>query len=219
MARAIEAAELMALGFDRPVPPTDTDVENQRPCPDCGYDIQPGFQHGRQPQPPGGSHTVCSLQRAPRWEHLDPPWTVTPHEHGEPSTCSRCGGAVPAYWRHFWPTCRACAVWSCAGQALMRAFGLDGHPWLYWGARAWCRDCNGVGFLACQPQDLSIMRRSGACATCGAWSFVLFHATNEEHGDIDGSARHYDGDADHEVVVGAAPMVRAVSETLDRAPA
>lgn len=214
-----DAAELTALANDLPLAPTDTDVENLRPCPDCRYDIHPGSQHARQPQPVGGSHVVCSLQRALRWERLEPPWTVPPHEMGEPFDCGRCGGSVPANWRHFWPTCRACAVWSVMGQALMFAFGLNGHPWLYWGARPWCRDCNGVGYLACQPQDLSILRRSGACATCGAWSFVLMHATADERGDIEGSARHYDGETDHEVVVGTAPLMAALNETFDRAPA
>lgn len=208
--------EVTALLLDEPLTPTDTDVDALRPCPDCRYDIHPGYQHGRRPQP-GSSHVVCSLQRAMRWEHYDPPWPVPPHEQGDSFVCSRCDGVVPPYWRHFIPTCRGCAVWSVVGQSLMACFGLNGHEWLYWGVRPWCRDCHGVGFLACQPQDLSIMRRSGSCATCGAWSFVLFHATKDEHGDIEGSARHYDGEADHEVVVGAAPLTRTLTETFDRA--
>jgi hypothetical protein len=44
-------------------PHTDTAVLDLRPCPDCKYDIHPGWQHGRMPQPEGGSHVVCVLQR------------------------------------------------------------------------------------------------------------------------------------------------------------
>jgi hypothetical protein len=93
------------------------------------------------------------------------------------------------------------------------------RPWMYWGARFWCDDCDGTGYLPCQPQDMSVLRRSGACQTCGAYSFVLCHATKEQHGDIEGSARHYDDQADHEVVVVGAPLVRALDETLTRAEA
>lgn len=42
---------------------TDDAVLDLRPCPDCGYDIHPGWEHGRIPQPEGGSHVVCSLQK------------------------------------------------------------------------------------------------------------------------------------------------------------
>lgn len=42
---------------------TDTDVLGLRPCPDCGYEIHPGWEHGRIPQPKGGSHVVCAMQR------------------------------------------------------------------------------------------------------------------------------------------------------------
>lgn len=215
----VTTIELDRLGLDRPMPATDDDVPNARPCPDCGYNIEPGFQHSRQPQPDGASHVVCRLTRPLRWSHWSSDEVIERafREPGESFDCSRCGLTVPPYWRHFVPTCRPCAIWSVVGQALMAVSGLNGHPWLYWGARPWCGDCHGTGRLPCQPQDLSIMRRSGSCATCGAWSFVLFHATKEQHGDVEGSARHYDDEADHEVVVGAAPLVGALTETLTRA--
>lgn len=45
-----------------PYPATDVDVLSVRLCPDCRYEIRPGWQHGRIPQPEGGSHVVCALQ-------------------------------------------------------------------------------------------------------------------------------------------------------------
>lgn len=156
------AAEVAALA-ERVRPPTDDATDTLRPCPDCGYDIHPGYQHSRMEQPPGASHSVCSLDRAFRWDRLDPPW---PRRDGG---CGRCDVDLPPYHRHFWPGCRACSVWSVAGQALMAAIGLNGHAWLYWGARPWCGDCRGSGFLPCVLQDLSVLRMSGACQTCGAW--------------------------------------------------
>lgn len=152
----------------------------------------------------------------------EPPWRQTVDQatwEAQGLDCARCGQHIPPYWRHFWPPCRRCAVWSVAGACLMRLFGLDPSGQLYRGARPWCDDCAGTGYEPCQPQDLSVLRRSGACATCGAWSFVLVHATAEQHGDIEGSARHYDDEADHEVVVTAAPLVGALNEALDRAGA
>lgn len=51
---------------------TDTDVLSIRPCPDCGYEIRPGYEHGRIPQAPGSSHVVCSLQRVQLLRKLGP---------------------------------------------------------------------------------------------------------------------------------------------------
>lgn len=98
----------------------------------------------------------------------------------------------------------------------MAACGLDGHPWLYVGARPWCADCEGTGYTPCEPQNMSVLRQSGCCQTCGAWSFVLVHATKEQSGIVEGSARHYDDPADHEVIVGAAPLVRTMTEIVSR---
>lgn len=215
---AVRVASEVERLAERVMTPTDWAVSETRECPDCGYTIGPGFQHGRQQQPEGASHVVCRLMRVLRWDRNDPPWPTQTGEAGETRECTRCQGAIPPWWRHFWPTCRGCAVWSVAGQSLMAAFGLNGHPWLYWGARPWCGDCSGTSYRQCEPQDLSIMRRSGACHECGAWSFVLFHAT-DQHGDIEGSARHYDGEADHEVIVGAAPLRRSLDEVFGRAMA
>lgn len=53
-------------------PPTDIDVLSLRPCPDCGYDIYPGWQHGRTPQPAGASHVVCALQRVQALRRFGP---------------------------------------------------------------------------------------------------------------------------------------------------
>lgn len=51
---------------------TDTDVLAHRRCPDCGYGIRPGFEHGRMPQRPESSHVVCVLQRVQVLRMLGP---------------------------------------------------------------------------------------------------------------------------------------------------
>lgn len=60
---------------------------------------------------------------------------------------------------------------------------------------------------------MTVLKMSGACKACGAYSFVL---TSTEDGLVEGSARHYDGHADHVVVVGGMPLVGAVAEHFDR---
>lgn len=146
----------------------------------------------------------------------EPPWRQEWIDDPEGFDCARCGDHIDQYWRHFWQPCRRCNVWSFAGVCLMAAFGLNGRPWMYWGARPWCDDCDGTGYLPCQPQDMSVLRRWGQCEACGKPAWVLVHATKEQHGDIEGSARHADDQADHDVVVVAAPLVPVVGDYLDR---
>lgn len=181
--------------------PTDKDVLSRRHCPDCGYEIEPRWEHGRHPQPEGASHSMCRLQKAalgPRMWTNSPPWPP----QGVTTPCTRCGEFVPRYHRHYWPPCRDCCVWSYVGQQVLAALGLNAHEWLYWGARPYCRKCNGIGYLPCQVQDLSVMRQSGNCTVCGTWAFKLIHCTDEQKGDVEGSARHYgDGPWDHDADV------------------
>lgn len=63
---------------------TDSDVLALRPCPDCGYDIHPGYEHGRIPQGEGGSHVVCALQ-----------WVQALRKFGP---CEVCGVDCGEYW-------------------------------------------------------------------------------------------------------------------------
>lgn len=141
------------------------------------------------------------MSTPPNWP---PPWPIT-GEWDEDRECSRCGEIIPARWRHFWRPC-VCTYTP-----------TDRPPHL---ADPACDLCAGTGYRPCEPQDLSIVRHSGACATCGLWSSVLIHYAD---GIIPGSAHHElvnDEDIveeDHEVVVVGAPLVRAVTETLDRA--
>lgn len=145
-----------------------------------------------------------------------PPWQQLDWSTERPFACARCGDEVQPWHRHFWQPCRKCCVWSWAGVCLMATFGLDGKPWIYWGARPWCSDCDGSGYLPCQNQDLSIMRRLGVCQECGAYSMVLMDWAGG-YGDIENSGRHVDPDdpADHEVVVVAQPLVGALTSYLE----
>jgi predicted RNA-binding Zn-ribbon protein involved in translation (DUF1610 family) len=63
---------------------TDTAVLDVRPCPDCGYDIHPGYTHGRIPQPNGGSHVICALQRVQALRKFGP--------------CTECGVDAGEWW-------------------------------------------------------------------------------------------------------------------------
>lgn len=133
----------------------------------------------------------------------------------ETRVCGRCGEEVPEHWRHFQAPCRLCAVRSALARGLMAYIGLDGKPWLYEGARPGCVECDGLGWSPCQPQDLSVMRMSGPCTTCGAWAFELYDVASGG-GLLEGSGRHYDDLANHDVKVGAAPLVKSLDETLTR---
>lgn len=124
------------------------------------------------------------------------PWPVS-GEWDQDRECSRCGGFIPAKWRHFMRPC------SCTYMPTDRPPHAPDPD---------CIACEGSGFLPCEPQDLSVLRMSGACEECGAWSSVLIG----EGGQIEGSAHHYDDVADHEVVVGSAPLMRSIDETLTR---
>lgn len=148
----------------------------------------------------------------------DPPWEQTNYEHGVANDCARCGGTMEPYWRHYWPPCRRCRIWSYFGVHFLGLLGLNARPWMYWGARPWCDDCGGTGWLLCEPQDLSVLRVSGACSVCNESAFKLVHATAEQHGDVEGSQRHYrtDIEFDHEAVVGSAPLVRALTDVFNR---
>lgn len=128
--------------------------------------------------------------------------------------CGRCDLPIPEKWRHHQPPCRRCAVRSVFAVAVLALVGMDARPWLYRVPNPDCPDCDGSGWSRCQPQDLSILRVSGACRACGAWAFEL----TGEDGRIAGSGRHYDDLADHEVEIGPAPLVRSLDETLDRHP-
>lgn len=111
--------------------------------------------------------------------------------------CGRCGDVIAAKWRHFMRPCRCTYLPADQGPHL---------------ADPECELCSGTGFLPCEPQDLSVLRMSGQCAECGAWSFKLI----ADGGYVEGSGRHYDDAADHVVVVEPSPLLRSVNETLDR---
>lgn len=95
----------------------------------------------------------------------------------------------------------------------MAAYGLDGHPWLYWGSYPECTTCDGSGYMPCRLQDLSILRRTGACETCGVTATILM----KDGADLIETAQHADDQADHPVVVIPRPLVATISDTLDRA--
>lgn len=61
------------------------------------------------------------------------------------------------------------------------------------------------------------LRVSGACGTCGAWSFDVFDSENGCYG-VPGLAlpAHYDGEADHEVTITAAPLRRTLTEFVEK---
>jgi hypothetical protein len=92
---------------------------------------------------------------------------------------------------------------------------LSARDFMYWGAQPDCSTCGGEGYLPCEDQDLSILRKSGACAVCGAYSFVLMRSI-EPIGEIEGSGRHYEGVADHDVRVVPMALVDALAEHIER---
>lgn len=146
----------------------------------------------------------------------DPPWRSLDGDLNAERSCVRCSGTIAAQHRHYWPGCRPCAIWSFLGTQLLTVLGVTGaREFLYWGARPACPECHGEGYLPCEDQDLSVLRRSGACETCGAYSFVLI----DKDGEVRGSGRHYDDVAQHDVKVGAMPLVRSLDEHLTRAEA
>ena len=134
-----------------------------------------------------------------------PEWRRRTYDYNTPGECPRCGGHVPARWRHFMRIC------SCT---YLPVDGGD-HP-----ADPECPVCDGTGFRRCEPQDLSVLRMSGACKTCGADAFCLVG----DGGRIDGSGRHYDAALDarlpadgyHEADVGPQPLTAALGGLLDR---
>lgn len=132
---------------------------------------------------------------------LEPPdsWRPASGEWDELRVCGRCSDIIPPCWRHFMRPC------SCT------YLPADQPPH---GPHSWCELCDGTGFLPCEPQDLSVLRSSGACETCGAWSWELV----DLDGVVPGSARHADDEVtDHEVRVVGAPLARSVTEYLNEA--
>jgi hypothetical protein len=63
------------------------------------------------------------------------------------------------------------------------------------------------------------LRVSGACATCDAWSFDVFDTENGCYG-VPGLAlpAHYEGEADHPVVITGAPLSRTMTEFKEKQP-
>lgn len=149
----------------------------------------------------------------------EPPWGP---QQGDPDTdreCVRCGEVIPGYWRHYWAPCRNCNIWSLAGQALMACFGLNGHPWLYEGARPWCGDCDGTGYRPCEPQDCSTLRVSGECQSCHTGAFYLTHHEGGGRWErVPDSTKHFDPtlDDDHTADFGGGPLVRVLDDYLTR---
>lgn len=141
---------------------------------------------------------------------------IQPGDWREERTCVRCGDTIAPYWRHYLPGCRPCAVWSLLGVKLLAVFGVNAREWLYKMARPWCPYCDGTGNLPCEPQDLHTMQVSGACATCGAYSFELIDAAGG-FATIEDSGRHYDAPAEHPVTIRSEPLREAVPHYLDRA--
>lgn len=143
----------------------------------------------------------------------DPFWGRQDGDLADERTCTRCSGTIAPQHRHFWPGCSSCAIWSFLGTQVATWLGVVGaREFMYWGARPDCPTCFGEGYLPCEDQDLSILRRSGACSTCGSYSFELVGSD----GVIEGSGRHYDDLADHPVAVRAMPLVGALDEHLTR---
>lgn len=61
------------------------------------------------------------------------------------------------------------------------------------------------------------LRVSGACATCGAWSFDVFDTENDCYGIPDMTLpRHYEGEADHPVAITGAPLRRTLTEFVEK---
>ncbi len=134
---------------------------------------------------------------------VNPPaaWAAT----GDPDKdreCGRCGGLIPALWRHFMRPC------SCTYEPRDRPSHAPDPD---------CFICAGCGFLPCQPQDLSVLRVSGRCSTCKHPSFYLVAAT---HGwaEVPDSRHHYEVelDEDHPAGYEPAPLVDAIADELKR---
>ncbi len=129
----------------------------------------------------------------------EPPWGWPQGDWTEERTCNRCGETIPAKWRHYWRPCQC--TYLPTNQP-----PHDPDPG--------CSLCEGSGYDACEPQDLSVLRHWGACAECGVTAFDLIG----EHGPIEGSARHADGEQpdDHVVHVTPRPLVSAINDYLTR---
>jgi hypothetical protein len=125
---------------------------------------------------------------------------------------------MPPLWRHYWPPCRLCCEVSVVAAHVITLLGLDGRSVMYTDPLIDCPVCEGVGYMPCEPQDLSTLRRWGVCATCGDSAFDLVNSTGA---DVEGSARHADPETeyDHEPTVTGGPLVSTIGDYIDRATA
>lgn len=127
-----------------------------------------------------------------------PPWKMPEHNLSDGYTCPRCGDDVPARHRHYWEPCRC--TYLPANQP-----PHDPDP------RCW--RCEGSGYLPCQPQDMTFLRKWGACVTCGAWAFDL--VDTRDGAVVEDGGRHAEGDQpDHVVRTRPVPLAESITNYL-----
>lgn len=137
---------------------------------------------------------------------VDPPWRQLDAPDIDRS-CARCGEVIPAMWRHYMRPC------PCTYHPTDRPPHAPDPA---------CDTCAGCGFLPCQPQDLSVLRVSGRCATCHHPAFYLVSylivAEGPRWGEVPDSMRHYDAgrDEDHPAAYESAPLADAIAGHLER---